>query len=88
MKSLWHYSVIVVLSLAVVWMPCAGPSQGTNRSLLPALCLSFQPGQSQTSSPQETARPAPAAPDRAEMLAEYQPWCGEPLGLSPTWTKS
>jgi hypothetical protein len=55
------------------------------RPLLPAfvaLCLSFQQGHSQTSRPEETARPTPAAPDRAEMLVEYQPWCGKPLGLS------
>jgi hypothetical protein len=63
-----------------------GHHRGMTRSLLPALltlCLSFQPGHSQTSRPQETPRPALAAPDRAEMLAEYQPWCGKPLGFSP-----
>ena len=56
------------------------------RSLFPALFvlgLSLQPGQAQTSRPQETPRPAPAAPDRAQMLADYEPWCGKPLGLSP-----
>jgi hypothetical protein len=56
------------------------------RSLLPTLILLgalLQPSQAQTSRPQEKERPVPAVPDRAEMLAEYQPWCGKPLGLSP-----
>jgi hypothetical protein len=56
------------------------------RSLLPTfivLSLSVHSGHAQTSRPQEMARPAPAAPDRAEMLVEYQPWCGKSLGLSP-----
>ncbi len=56
------------------------------RTVLSALVIFsafFQQGQAQTALPQEKAQPAPAAPDRAEKLANYQPWCGKPLGLSP-----
>jgi hypothetical protein len=56
------------------------------RSLLPALVIlaaSLQPGQAQTTLSQEKAWPAPAVPDRAEMLSKYEPWCGKPLTLSP-----
>ena len=55
------------------------------RSILCALfafsALLVEQGQAQTAALQEKAHPAPAAPDRAEMLAKYQPWCGKPLAL-------
>jgi hypothetical protein len=56
------------------------------RSRLSALVIllgSLQPGQAQTILPREQVQPVPAASDRAEDLANYEPWCGKPLVLSP-----
>jgi hypothetical protein len=56
------------------------------RSLLPALLIfgaSLQSGLAQTPPPQETPPTASTVPNRAEMLSDYEPWCGKSLGLSP-----